>query len=241
MRPCKKLINLQQKQLRTNSPTLYFVPLRNFYAWKAWFGTSPGLEWIHLGIYNWEITFFLCPLVWKKMIISKILVMQNTKMYMNEFIWGHTTGTEPSSDAPLAGKIWILAKVRKQSYKGHPKKLWKAFIKLHFSIIVKHYDALFNRKKSTWNQRIMVLKVQGCLRKNSLNCTSCLGLPQVQRYKRGLLLRGCPLTMVSECVTLILSSNILYVHLKLYVAVTHYSWGARSWTWWKCQNVFSSH
>ena len=27
--------------------------------------------------------------------------------------------------------------------------------------------------------------------------------------------------MVSECVTLILSSNILYVHLKLYVAVTH--------------------
>ena len=48
----------------------------------------------------------------------------------------------------------------------------------------------------------MVLKVQGCLRKNSLNCTSCLGPAQVKRYERGLLLRGCPLNMVSECVYL---------------------------------------
>jgi len=51
------------------------------------------------------------------MIISKILVMQNTKMYMNEFIWGHTTGTEPSSDAHLAGKIWILA--TQENYEKH--------------------------------------------------------------------------------------------------------------------------
>ena len=53
-------------------------------------------------------------------------------MYMNEFIWGHTTGTEPSSDAPLAGKIWILAKVRKQSYKGHPKKIMKSINQIAF-------------------------------------------------------------------------------------------------------------
>ena len=72
------------------------------------------------------------PSCMKKMIISKILVMQNTKMYMNEFIWGHTTGTEPSSDAPLAGKIWILAKVRKQSYKGHPKKIMKSIHQIAF-------------------------------------------------------------------------------------------------------------
>jgi hypothetical protein len=42
----------------------------------------------------------------KKMIISKISVMQNTKMDMNEFIWGYTIRTEPSSNAPIVGKIY---------------------------------------------------------------------------------------------------------------------------------------
>jgi len=133
-----------------------------------------GPEWIHLGICYWARTFLQRPLVWKKMIISKILVMQNTKMYMNEFIWGHTTGTEPSSNAPPVGKIWILARVRKQSYKGHPQKNYEKHSSNCILVqLFKHYDALFNRKKSTWNQRIMVLKVQGCLRKNNLNFTSC--------------------------------------------------------------------
>lgn len=115
---CKKLINLQQKQLRTNSPTLYFVPLRNFCLRKAW-----NVNWTWMDIFG--------------------------DMQLGENL----------PPRPSCTKKWLLARFLRCRI---PK--WSWWINL----------AIYN-----WNRTFL------------------------------------------QCPSLILSSNILYVHLKLYVAVTH--------------------